>query len=133
MSLQQQLVRLGVPDVARDEPFLLARRQTQLQRARNLARDLRLHLKQVCGTADVLLAPHLRPVASVDQLDADRETVIALQDPPARTPATSSARATSCGSASLPLYLDEELLATTFRPGSCERRLTRLSLMPSDR
>ena len=42
---------------------------------------------------------------------------------PARIPATSSARATSCGSASWPLYRDEELLATTFSPGSCDRRL----------
>jgi hypothetical protein len=45
-------------------------------------RDLRLHFQQVCARTHVLLAPHLRPVSPIDQLDADRETVIALQNPP---------------------------------------------------
>ena len=82
VPLQQELVRLGIPDLGRGEPLLLARCEARLQLSRNLIGNLRLHLKQVCAAAEILLAPHLRPVSPIDQLDADGETVIALLNPP---------------------------------------------------
>src|SRR5262249_13998624 len=52
---------------------------------------------------------------------------------PVMMASTPSERATFWGSTSLPLYLNEELRAMTFTPGSCDRRLRSDSLTPSDK
>ena len=80
MPFEKQFIRFRVARLGRRSTVRLTRGRVDEQLRGNVARDVRRHLKQIRWLADVLLAPHLRPVAAVDQLDANREAVASLRD-----------------------------------------------------
>ncbi len=81
-SLQRQLVRLLVCCLRPGQSVPIGRTQAAAQFFRDIVGDVGLHLQQVRGLPAVLLAPHLRAVRGVDQLDPDHQIVAALRDAP---------------------------------------------------